>query len=157
MREQKVRDTTGANANICGRAGEHLVCSDFLSRGHECWIVEGKAQYDLLADVGGRIMRIQVKTTSGIKACPQRKNHTPVYMWNARKYGKGGRLSYEKGDADIIAYVALDRKQIAYLPADRVAQSVNMRLREFEDQYVSKLGMFLDDYPLDPLLERIAA
>jgi hypothetical protein len=151
------RDTTGANANICGRAGEHLVCAEFLAEGYECWIVEGKAQYDLVADIGGKLLRIQVKTTAGTKACPQRKHHTPVYMWNARRYGKGGRQAYAKGDADIIAYVALDRKMVAYMPADRVAQSMNLRLRELADQYVTQTGMFLDDYPLAAMIERLAA
>ena len=109
IRKEVFANTPASEANTCGRAGEHLVCSDILSRGHECFIAEGRLPYDVVADIGGRMVRIQVKTTAGIKPCPQRKNHTPVYMWNARKFGKGSRYSYTTDDTDLVAYVALDR------------------------------------------------
>lgn len=144
-----------STANILGKSGEHLVCSDILAHNIPCFIVEGKSHYDLIADLNGKLLKIQVKATATYKNCPNRENATPAYMFNARKYGKGGRLSYQKGDADIVAYVALDKKKIAYMRADKIAQSTILRLREFENQYYCKTGMFIEDYPLSKVLNEI--
>ena len=155
--ETIIRDTTGETANRTGRAGEHLVCAELLRAGYECFLTEGKAPYDVVADVDGRLIRIQVKTTSGVKLCPQRANHTPVYAYSARRVGKLQRKGYEPGQADLVAYVALDRHVIAYLPAERIAQSSVFRLREYEDQYYCKTGMFIDDFPLAAALVALHA
>lgn len=154
---EKVADTQGRDANTCGRAGEHLVCADFLQRGYECFIAEGRLPYDVVADINGQIVRVQVKTTSGIRPCPQRKNHTPVYMWNARKYGKGSRHGYEPSDADLVAYVALDRRLIAYRTSERIAQSTVLRIAAYRDQYQSRTGAFIEDFPLEKALQEIGA
>lgn len=153
--DERYRDVTADQANTCGRAGEHLVCADILARGYECFIAEGRLPYDVVADIDGRMVRIQVKTTSGVKACPQRTNHTPVYMWNARKFGKGQRHSYAPKDTDLVAYVALDRGVIAYKTSERIAQSTVLRLREYEDQYYTKTGSFVDEFPLEKALLEI--
>jgi len=157
VRETIVRDTTGETANRTGRAGEHLVCAELLKAGYECFLAEGKAPYDIVADVSGRLVRIQVKTTSGVKLCLQRKNATPVYAYSARRVGKMQRKGYEAGQADLVAYVALDTYATAYLPAERVAQSSVFRLREYEDQYYCKTGMFMDQFPLQAALDALHA
>lgn len=143
-----------STANIYGRAGEHLVCADFLINNIPCFIVEGKSHYDMVADVNGMLLKIQVKATSQYRARTQIKNSTPVYFFQARKYGKGGRLSYQKGDADIIAYVALDSKKIAYFQADIVQQSVSFKIDKFRNDYASKAGRFIEDYPIDKILDK---
>lgn len=152
---ERVADTPASEANTCGRAGEHLVCADILSRGYECFIAEGRLPYDVVADINGRMVRIQVKTTAGIKSCPQRKNYTPVYMWNARKYGKGSRHSYERTDADLVAYVALDRSVIAYRTSERIAQSTILRISDYRDRYQSKSGGFVEDFPFEKAIEEL--
>lgn len=152
---EKVANTTPSEANTCGKAGEHLVCADFLTHGYEAFLVEGRLPYDVVADINGRVIRVQVKTTSGIKACPQRKNYTPVYMWNARKFGKGSRHSYKRRDADLIAYVALDRRVIAYRTSERIAQSTVLRIEEYRDEYQNKTGAFVEEFPLEKALEEL--
>ena len=149
----QVRDTVGATANIVGRAGEFLVCAELAIAGYECFLAEGRLPYDVIADVGGQIVRIQVKTTSGVKPCPQRKNYTPVYAFQARRVGKMQRKGYEPGQADLVAYVALDRRVIAFMPAEKIAQATTLRLREFEAIYACKTGMFIEDFPLQAALE----
>lgn len=151
--DERIANTPASEANTCGRAGEHLVCADILSRGYECFIAEGRLPYDVVADINGRMIRIQVKTTSGIRPCPQRLNHTPVYMWNARKFGKGSRHSYHPTDTDLVAYVALDRRVIAYRTSERIAQSTVLRIAEYRDQYQSKTGGFVEDFPLEKALQ----
>ena len=155
IRETIVRDTTGETANRTGRAGEHLVCAELLKAGYECFLAEGKAPYDIVADVDRRLVRIQVKTTSGVKFCPQRQSQTPVYAFGARRVGKLQRKGYEPGQADLIAYVALDSHLIAYLPAERVAQSAVFRIRAYEDDSYTKTGMFMDQFPLRDALDNL--
>lgn len=155
IRKEKLADTPASEANTCGRAGEHLVCADILSRGHECFIAEGRLPYDVVADIGGHVVRIQVKTTAGIKSCPQRKNNTPVYMWNARKFGKGSRHSYSVTDTDLVAYVALDRRIIAYRTSERIAQSTVLRIAEYRDVYQAKTGGFVEDFPFEKAIKEL--
>lgn len=150
--EHAARDTAGDTANLVGRAGEHLVCAALMAAGYECFITEGKAPYDIIADIDGRLVRIQVKTTSGVRFAHQRQNRTPVYSFSARRVGKMQRMGYKVGDADIAAYVALDTHQIAYMPASRMAQSTLFRLREYEADYYCKTGMFMDQFPLEKAL-----
>lgn len=154
--DTKIRDTTGESANRIGRAGEHVVCAELLMAGYECFLAEGKAPYDIIADVGGRLVRLQVKTTSGVRLAPQRINATPAYTFSARHMGKMQRIGYKAGQADLVAYVALDRRIVAYLPAERIAQSAVFRLREYDAMYVCKTGMFIDDFPLAKALEGLA-
>ena len=155
VREERIGDTPASEANTCGRAGEHLVCADILSRGYECFIAEGRLPYDVVADIDGSMIRIQVKTTAGIRPCPQRKNYTPVYLWNARKFGKGSRHSYTPEDTDLVAYVALDRRVIAYRTSERIAQSTVLRIADYRDEYHGKNGAFIEDYPLERALEEL--
>lgn len=155
IRKEVVADTPASEANTCGRAGEHLVCADFLSRGYECFIAEGRLPYDVVADINGRMVRVQVKTTAGVKPCPQRKNHTPVYMWGARKFGKGSRHSYAPTDTDLVAYVALDRRLIAYRTSERIAQSTVLRIADYRGQYMCKTGAFVEDFPLEAALREL--
>lgn len=157
IHEHALRDTRGDTANRVGRAGEHLVCMEILRAGYECFLVEGRAGYDIIADIGNRLVRVQVKTTSGVKLCPQRKHHTPVYMFNARRMGKMQRLAYEDDQAELIAYAALDARVVAYKPARHIAQSTVFRLREYEDHYRCKTGMFMDQFPLTAALDAINA
>ena len=151
------RNTTGENANLIGRAGEHIVIAELLMAGHEAFICEGKAPFDVAAIIDRRLVRIQVKTTAGYKQCPQRQNSTPVYAFSARKIGKLQRQGYQEGDAELVAYVALDRRAAAYMPAAKIAQSTTLRIRAFADQYYCKTGMFFEDYPLDRALGELYA
>lgn len=150
--DTKIRDATGESANRIGRAGEHIVCAELLMAGYECFLAEGKAPYDIIADVDGKLVRIQVKATSGARLSPQRKNETPAYTFSARRVGKLQRKGYEPGQADLVAYVAIDRRIVAYLPAARIAQSSVFRIREFAPMYVCQTGMFIDDFPLSAAL-----
>lgn len=153
----RIRNTVGSTANIVGRAGEFLVCAELAMAGYECFLAEGRLPYDIIADICGTPVRIQVKTTSGVKACPQRKHHTPVYMFNARRVGKMQRKAYEEGQTDLIAYVALDRRLIAFMRADRIVQSTTLRIRAFEQDYACKTGMFIEDYPLAKAVDELFA
>lgn len=110
-----------------GAAGEHLVCADLLLQGYRAFLSDQNCPYDVAVDVGGRMIRIQVKSTRQAKALPQRAGHHPAYMWHVRRAGKGGARTYSDGEFDLLALVALDCRRIAYLPPSLKAQTVHIR------------------------------
>ena len=110
-----------------GAAGEHLVCADLLLQGYRAFLSDQNCPYDVAVDVGGRLVRIQVKSTRQAKAVPQRVGHHPAYMWHVRRAGKGGARNYDDGEFDLLALVALDCRRIAYLPPSQQAQTVHIR------------------------------
>lgn len=94
--------------NLCiGHAAEFLVCYDLALRGmHVAPNVFEHCPYDVLAETGSRLLRIQVKGTAG----PQVKKVTenPVYIYEL--HGNG----YDVALVDLIALVAVDLKTIVY-------------------------------------------
>jgi len=107
-----------------GRAAEHLVVADLLLAGHEACLTEAGMPYDVIADVHGRLLRIQVKATGKPKNVNS-QGRTPrlSYAWNIRTCGKGGRRKMSDADCDLVALVALDIRAVAYLPIAKVGQT----------------------------------
>lgn len=114
----------------CGLAGEHLVCAELLMMGHRAFLSEQNCPYDVAVDIGGRLVRIQVKATREPRAIPQRVNYRAGYLWHVRRAGKKGQRTYAKNDFDMLALVALDCKRIAYMPPSKVRQTVQIRAHD---------------------------
>jgi len=112
------------NDLACGKAGEYLVCADLILRGYVAFPSEQGLPFDVICDTGCRLLKVQVKTTRKPIPVPQRVKRTDKYCFNVRRCGKGGRRSYQDGDVDLFALVALDSKAIGYLPAVDVAQTM---------------------------------
>lgn len=136
-----------------GRAGEHLVASDLLAHGFQCFMCDGKDTYDVVADIGGRLIKIQVKTAGKHTNLPQRKKLMRVYQYNARRHGKNGRFAYADGDADLAAYVMLDRKAVAYLPGDELKATMVLKTADFQTDYFGKRGRYAEELTIDVLLK----
>ena len=132
-----------------GAAGEHLVCADLLMLGHRAFLADQNCPYDVAVDVGGRLIRIQVKSTRKPKALPQRVGHFPAYMWNVRRAGKGGARVYADGEFDLLACVALDVRKVAYLPPSKQCQTVHIRTHDNPDApaHGGKTGKTFAQYP----------
>ncbi len=112
-----------------GTAAEHLVCADLLLGGYRAFLADQVCPYDVAVDVGGRLVRIQVKATR----CPRQlrgRNKTMPYMWNVRRAGKKGRRVYADGEFDLLALVAIDVRRIAYLPPSQHRQTIAIRAHE---------------------------
>ena len=122
-----------------GKAGEYLVCADLLLKGYTAFVAEQVLAYDVIVDLGGRMIRIQVKTTRGPRATGGR-DLTPAYFFNVRRMGKGGRKAYTSDDADIFALVALDRRIIGYFAESDARQTMVFRIRDFEGMYFDEQG-----------------
>ena len=122
-----MNDITDLQAGI---AGEHLVCADLLSKGFRAFKTEQICPYDIAAEINGKLVKIQVKTTRETRAVPQRKGHLSAYMWHVRRAGKGGKRVYAENEFDLLALVALDIKKIAYLPPSKHRQTIHIRSHE---------------------------
>ena len=85
-----------------GVAGEHLVCADLITRGYNAYLSDQGLPYDVVADIGGKLYKIQVKTTSKYRAVPQRKHYTPAYLFWIKRCGKGGAKVYKEKDYDFL-------------------------------------------------------
>ena len=132
-----------------GAAGEHLVCADLLMLGYRAFLSDQNCPYDVAVDVGGRLIRIQVKSTRKAKAAPQRAGHFPAYMWHVRRAGKGGARVYEDGEFDLLALVALDARKIAYLPPSKQTQTIHIRTHDdaTAPKRGGKTGKTFSQYP----------
>jgi hypothetical protein len=117
-----------------GKAGEYLVCADLILKGHVAFPSEQGLPYDVVAEIGGKLYRVQVKSTRAPRPVAQRKEHTPSYQFHIGSCGKGGRKQY--GDSvDLFALVALDTRTIGYFPTDDIKRTMQFRIRSNEGQY----------------------
>ena len=91
-----------------GKAGEYLTCHDLIMNGYDAFLSDQGLPFDVIAINNNNLIKIQVKSSI------TEKNNKIIY--NIR-HGKGGqRGSYSKNDVDIIAFVNLINKKIAYIP-----------------------------------------
>ena len=126
------------NDLMIGVAGEHLACFDLITRGYTCFMTEQGLPYDIIADINGKLVKVQVKTTRTHSEAPQRKNHYPSYMFNVRRCGKGGRKLYGENDVDIFAVVCVETKQVGYVSADRMPSTLSVRVDAFKGKYLNE-------------------
>jgi len=122
-----------------GKAGEYLVCADLILSGHIAFPSEQGLPFDVVFEYSGRLLKVQVKTTRGAKHIPQRKTDVPAYIFHIGNNGKmNRRKKYESSQVDIFALVALDTKQIAYLPHFDTQTTMNFRVPD-------KRGLYHDE------------
>lgn len=141
-----------------GKIGEHLICADLLSQGYMAYIVAEGLNYDVIMDDQGDIYRIQVRTTQKPKEYTRKDGDIITSCTTYRFYihqGKGSVNMVERYDVDVFAFVALDKKQIAYIPfCDILNKRGKIKtLIEFRDG--NKWGKSLDQFADFPSKERL--
>lgn len=143
-----------------GKAAEHIVCADALMRGYEAFLSGQGAPYDVVIEKDGRLFRVQVK---GAQA-PRNVNSSGInpriaYSFAALRKGKDGegpRLT--KHEADIIACVALDTLQIAYLPVFDCSSTIQLEPEDITPNgYVRTYDRPIGQYPLENAVARVVA
>ncbi len=127
------------NDLMIGVAGEHLVCFDLISKGFTAFMTEQGLPYDLISDINGKLIKIQVKTTRTHSATAQRKNHYPSYTFNIRKCGKGGRSFYSSDDVDLFALACVDTRQIGYVAMRDMPSTISVRVDAFKGKYLNEV------------------
>ena len=137
-----------------GTAAEHLVCADLIIAGYRAFLSDQNCPYDVAVDIGGRLIRIQVKATRGPKAIPQRVGHFPAYMWHVRRAGRGGKRTYSEGEFDLLALVAIDCKKIAYLAPSNSKQTIHIRPHDnpLPPQHGGNGGKVFSQFPFSSAL-----
>lgn len=108
-----------------GIAGEHIACARLWERGVRAFRVDQDAPYDILAQVGDKFLRIQVKSAT----VPQRRAGVPSapvgYMFNC---GQGPtRKSYAPGAFDLFACVGVHEAVVAWFTQPELARGVFIR------------------------------
>lgn len=117
----------------CGKAGEYLVCADLILKGFVAYPSEQGLPYDVVIDDGGRLFKIQVKTSRKPLTVPQRTNKTEAYLFHVMRSGKGGKEKYTDKQVDLFALVALDVRRIAYIV--KAAVRTSMQFRSYAAEY----------------------
>lgn len=138
-----------------GAAGEHLVCADLFMNGFWASLTASGLPYDVVSDIRGRLIRIQVKATQKPKPPSGRPHKRLCYNFNIKK------LAREPGvylKCDLVALVAIDIKQIAYIPANQCPCILQIDGPNAEYQYPSAKGpraghRGFSDFPLLRALE----
>jgi hypothetical protein len=133
-----------------GRAGEHIAIADLLLKGIQAYTTGQGVRYDVVADINGRLLRLQVKTTQRARILA--KHAKPIYFFDIRRAGKNGFKKYELGQFDGFALVALDRREVYYLKFDGKIGSASICIRDRNNDYTTKKrgmnnrpGIYLQD------------
>ena len=119
----------GSHELELGRAAEHLVCADLLLGGWSAFHTAQGMAYDLVVDVSGRIIRVQVKATLHPRHPQPKMRANPAYFFSIKRAGRGATRLYRDDEFDIYALVAVDRRLIAYFAkAELPTQLITMRI-----------------------------
>ena len=139
-----------------GKAGEYLVCADLILNGFIAFPSEQGLRYDVVVDINGKLVRIQVKTTMEYRNRPQRETQIPSYLFHPKRCGKGGMQSYNDFDIDLMAFVAIKDNVIGYLHIDDIRRTMMFRSRKC--QYVgNRPGIYLEDCTFEKALNAMAS
>lgn len=140
-----------------GKAAEYLVCADIILHGYRCYPSDQGLPYDLVIDVDGRLLRVQVKSASYAKNCNAKGRAERIaYTYNVRARGRSRKGRLSDRHCDLVAFVALDTRQIAYLALKDVGQTVQLAPsnHEFRGRFSRKRWSRIDSLPLGEALKR---
>ena len=139
-----------------GKAAEHLVCCDLLVQGYNAFLSDQGLPYDLIVDLGGRLLRVQVKGTRQPKNPMPGHRLTDGYFFHVRRAGKGGVRIYGDDEFDMYALVALDIHKIAYFAVnDLNLQTVALRVPGIQYHHDSKAVKRFDTATFEDALESV--
>lgn len=134
-----------------GRIGQYLALVDLLLKGIEAFPTAEKMNYDIVAEVEGRLIKLQVKTTQKLKILA--KCNSPVYEFDLRTGGENNRKEYQKEEVNGFVFVVLDKKKVFYLP---YTNRTHICLRDKERVYAGKeTALYWQDLTWENLLKSI--
>jgi hypothetical protein len=150
-----------ASALEIGKAAEHLVCADLILSGYRAFLSDQGLPYDLVVDLNGKLIRIQVKATCFAKNINADGRAERIgYNFYVRRRGKnnsGERLN--ESHCDIVAMAALDIRKIAYLPIVEVGQTCQLMVPGFvfAGKFKRNRMHAIDGLPFEDALYRFSA
>lgn len=140
-----------------GRAGQYLTLFDLMMNGVKSYPTEEGVNYDVVADIGTRLIRLQVKTTQ--KPNTSYKQKRPIYFYHVRRAGKGASRYYEVGEFEGFALVAVDIKKVFYLKfTEKTKTSVSLRDNNYQyngHQGGLRPGLYFQDLTWENFLKNL--
>ncbi|OYQ50514.1 group I intron-associated PD-(D/E)XK endonuclease [Flavobacterium aurantiibacter] len=124
-----------------GKAGEYLVCADLILKGLIAFPSEQGLPYDVLVDTGKKLLKVQVKTTEGVRTVQQRAKETKCYIFNIKRHGKQNTKRYGMTEIDVFALVCLDTRKIGYLMNEETPDTINIRADHLKGTYYDEKGV----------------
>lgn len=138
--------------NQKGNLGEVRVLSEFVKLGIPCYLPYGDGSgVDLIADFGGKLNRIQVKTTETL-------NKAGAMEWKTtRQEGyHGNRVTYSLNDIDYFAFYCIETDIVCLVPFDKnfPASTLSIRLDNYEGKRLSTMR-FASDYSVQHIVNQV--
>ncbi|PXB01145.1 group I intron-associated PD-(D/E)XK endonuclease [Pectobacterium carotovorum] len=152
-----------------GKAGEYYAIFKIMKQGFVAYPSDQGLPYDVVVDIGGRLLRGQIKSTRGISDYGKMKS---VYRWGTRSAKKTVRAT-RASSTDFYAFVAIDDELVAFMATseiiskknpESVNQCVEMRNknivipgRSYPNGTIRKacFGRYVEDYQSFERVERI--
>lgn len=134
-----------------GAAAEHFVCYDLLMRGYRASMTAAQSPYDITLDMGGRLIRVQVKST--LRGLVSQTSKT--YKFLVGTAGPGKKLKpADMESCEVYAFVVLEpTPKIAYMLAAEVAGKSYLQFHNERDdeEGPEQAGLFFNEWDFDDL------
>jgi len=134
---------TRNKGHIQGELAEFEVAADQVEQGCRVSYIHGEYKYDLVADSGVDLFRVQVK----------KANKDSDRPWKYRLFTD----RYEDGDVDLFAGYVFDEDTVFYVPFDEVGSEfrINTKSRDEMNQANARQAKLIDDYTLQRALSSL--
>lgn len=139
--------------NQKGNLGEVRVLSEFVKLKIPCYLPYGDGNMvDLIADFGGKLNRIQVKTTETL-------NKVGAMEWKVtRQEGyHGHRATYNLNDIDYFAFYCIETDIVCLVPFDEnfPVSSLSIRLDDYKGARLNTMR-FASDYSVQNIVNKMS-
>ncbi len=146
-----------ASALEIGKAAEHLVVADLTLQGYRAFLTDQGLPYDVIVDIGGRLIRMQVKAACFARNVNMRgRSERTAYTFYVRKIGKLGKNRLKDEHCDLVALVGLDVGAIGYLPLSEAGMTCQLMPPGFifKGRYKRNKSTSIDKMPFIEALKR---
>lgn len=153
MLSKEAKNSHGGLSSIRqGSRAEHLVIAELLSQGYPAFLSGGSLKYDVVVEVNSRLHKIQVKSTMRSRLQGRSTNHAYMFKISSNRRGH----LYQSDDYDILALVALDINQVAYMNFSDVSgmQKISLgTLRDLPQRSKKTKGIY--DHPFSEVIKKL--
>lgn len=134
---------TRNSGHVDGELAEFAVAADLVSKDCRVSYTHGEYKYDLVADIGDLLLRVQVK----------KANRNPDEPWKYRLFTD----RYEDGEVDLFAGYIVDSGETFYATAAEVGNEfrVNTKSGEAMNDHNRALANLVDDYTLEGAVSKL--
>lgn len=139
-----------STTNTVGIIGEQAIILAFVSRGYQVLTPVGNnARYDMVVDIDGRFIRIQVKTTEHVK------DGLMVFETCKSNPYKHEGIRYSKDETDYFAFYCIENGYIGLYPvSEHPFKQTTLRLVEPKSNQRTNIK-FAADYAFDQMIDTL--